>query len=227
VTHAFGDPNGWYFAHKGNHFFIKAKAVNSDTNLVIVTNKRSYNFVLHFIGNYATRDADGKVVVHDIKTPWSLRDATLQLQFTYPREKAREAALAAQKASLARRFDAHGGYHNLNYDISASARDREIEPVNVWDDGRFTYFKFGPNTDLPNIYTVDSQGQETLVNRHMLPNDGGAHVIVAEKIAPRFVLRLGDDVVGVINESYDPVGTPNTTGTSSPVVHRVIKGDDQ
>jgi type IV secretion system protein VirB9 len=226
ITHAFGDPEGWDFAHKDNHFFIKAKAANSDTNLVIVTNKHSYNFVLHFVGDYSTRDADGHVVVHPIINPWSLRDATLQVEFTYPQEEAQAAADAARRAAVERRFGGRGGFSNLNYTMSVTPRDREIAPVNVWDDSRFTYFRFSANTDLPNIYTVQSDGSEVIVNRHML-NEPGSRVIVAEKVAPKFVLRLGDDVVGVYNDRFNPDGVPNTTGTSTPAVHRVIKGGDQ
>lgn len=223
VTHAFGDPQGWEFAHKENHYFVKAKAQNSDTNLVIVTNKHSYNLVLHFIGNYATRNGAGKLVKHEIASPWTLRDATLQVAFSYPREEAAAAAEQRAENRANALFNIPSGVNNLNYTMSATKRDKEIAPVNVWDDGRFTYFKFPPNVALPNIYTVSADGSEAIVNRHMLA-ENGSRVIVAEKIAPKFRLRLGDDVVGVYNESFNPVGIQNVTGTSTPAVHRVIKG---
>ncbi len=219
VTHAFGDPNGWEFAHKDHHYFIKAKAAKSDTNLVLVTNKRNYNFILHFIGTYETRATDGKQTAHEIQTPWSLRNATLQVAFTYPETDSEATRLAA----LARRFDDPSAHNNLNYTMSATPDDKDIAPINVWDDGRFTYFKFTPHTDLPNLYTVSADGSEAIVNRHML-DEPGSRVIVAEKIAAKFRLRLGDAVVGIYNESFDPNGAPNTTGTASPSVHRVIKG---
>ncbi|KND60584.1 Forms the bulk of type IV secretion complex that spans outer membrane and periplasm (VirB9) [Candidatus Burkholderia verschuerenii] len=225
VTHAFGDPQGWEFAHKENHYFVKAKAQNSDTNLVIVTTKHSYNLVLHFIGNYPTRDSVGKVVKHEIGSPWTLRDATLQVAFSYPREEARAAAEQRAKDRANALFNGRGGANNLNYTMSATERDKEIAPVNVWDDGRFTYFKFPPNVDLPDIYTVSTGGSEAIVNRHMLA-ENGSRVIVAEKVAPKFRLRLGDDVVGVYNERFDPAGIQNVTGTSTPAVHRVIKGGE-
>jgi len=211
VTHAFGNPNGWDFAHVGNHDFIKAKAANSDTNLVIVTDKHSYNFILHFIGDTSTTDRDGKQTVQDIQSPWSMKAATLQVQFTYPHEIAAAKAATARKAAVERKFDRKGGYHNLNYMMSATDNDRAIAPKNVWDDGPFTNFKFGTHTERPNVYTINGDGSETLVNRHMLPSD--AHVIVAERVAPEFLLRLGDDVVGVYNGSYDkndpPDGNPS------------------
>jgi type IV secretion system protein VirB9 len=229
LTHAFGDPNGWSFAHVGNHFFIKAKATNSDTNLVIVTKKHSYNFALHFIGDYETHDGNGAPVVRQIVTPWLLRNATLQLEFSYPEEEAQTAIEAAHRAAINRRFDGGNGPSNLHYTMSASRRDKEIAPINVWDDSRFTYFRFSPNTDLPNIYTVGTDGSEVIVNRHMLsrPDMPGERVIVAEKVAPKFVLRLGDDVIGIYNERFNPYGLPNTTGTSASSVRRVLNGGDE
>jgi type IV secretion system protein VirB9 len=223
VTHAFGDPNGWEFAHKDNHYFIKPKAENSDTNLVIVTDKRSYNFVLHFVGNYATRDADGNVVKHAIGTPWSLKNATLQLAFNYPADDAKAATEARAAASVQERFRGRTGPLNLNYTMSAKPEDQDIAPVNVWDDGRFTYFRFPGNADLPNVYTVAADGSEALVNRHLSPDSN--RTIVAEKVAAKFRLRLGDEVVGIYNEGFARGGVPNTTGTSSPTVRRVLKGE--
>jgi type IV secretion system protein VirB9 len=220
VTHAFGDPQGWEFAHKENHYFVKPKAENSDTNLVVVTDRRSYNFVLHFIGSYATKGADGNVVKHSIATPWSLKNATLQLAFNYPADDARQAAEARAAVSVQERFQNRSGPLNFNYTASAQAQDRDIVPVNVWDDGRFTYFRFPENVDLPNVYTVAADGSEALVNRHM----DGTRTVVAEKVAAKFRLRLGDAVVGIYNEGFARGGLPNTTGTSTPAVRRVIKG---
>lgn len=224
VTHAFGDPQGWEFAHKDNHYFIKPKAENSDTNLVIVTDKRSYNFVLHFIGSYATKDSAGNAVKHSIGTPWTLKNATLQLAFNYPADDARKAAEVRTVASVQDRFRGHAGPLNLNYTQSSTKIDQDIVPLNVWDDGRFTYFRFAQNVSLPNLYTVGADGEETLVNRHMSPENN--RVIVAEKVAQKFRLRLGNEVVGIYNEAYSQAGVGNATGTASPSVRRVIKGGE-
>ncbi|MDI4522051.1 conjugal transfer protein TraO, partial [Escherichia coli] len=71
VTHAFGDSNSYAFTHVENNIFIKPKGeVPSDTNLVLVTNKRTYNIVLHCVGDYTTKDAQGNVKANFIKTPW-------------------------------------------------------------------------------------------------------------------------------------------------------------
>ncbi|CAM2164779.1 type IV secretion system protein VirB9 [Burkholderia latens] len=222
VTHAFGDPKAWVFGHAENHYFIKPKAPNGDTNLAIVTNKRTYNFIIHYIGDYKSRE-DGKVVTKDIEQPWSLRQATLQIQFLYPREAAQANADALRKADIENRFAGRGGKNNLNYSMSATPLDMAIVPVNTWDNGRFTYFKFAPGTELPNVYEVTSDGEEKLVNRSM--SGEGGYVIGVDKVRARWRLRLGNEVVGIYNDSFGPGSvTPNTTGTSTPAVTRVIKG---
>src|SRR5512141_1174285 len=49
LTHAFGDGKAWDFAVKGNHCFLKAVATNADSNLTIVTDRRSYHFSLRLL----------------------------------------------------------------------------------------------------------------------------------------------------------------------------------
>src|SRR5512140_1459840 len=51
VTHAFGDGKAWDFAAKANHCFLKAVATNADSNLTIVTDRRSYHFSLRLLGD--------------------------------------------------------------------------------------------------------------------------------------------------------------------------------
>src|SRR5512138_3430448 len=51
VTHAFGDGKAWDFAGKANHCFLKAVATNADSNLTIVTDRRSYHFRLRLLGD--------------------------------------------------------------------------------------------------------------------------------------------------------------------------------
>ena len=51
VTHAFGDGKAWDFAAKANHCFLKAVATNADSNLTIVTDRRSYHFSLRLLAD--------------------------------------------------------------------------------------------------------------------------------------------------------------------------------
>ncbi|MET3589190.1 type IV secretion system protein VirB9 [Bartonella silvatica] len=199
VTHAFGDSEAYAFAHKGRHIFIKPKAELANTNLIVVTDKRSYKFRLQFRNDRA--------------------DATYELAFYYSDTNNQE--LEENNRRLAIEHGFHKGVkgYNLKYTMSG---DQDIAPINTWDNGRITYFKFPANMDMPTIYMVDSEGNESLIPRTVV---GSANDIIAvHKINPKWLIRLGKRALAVFNEAYDPNGIPNTTGTVSSVVHRINKG---
>lgn len=97
VTHVFGDSDAWSFAHVENHFFIKPKEAHGDTNLTIVTDKRTYHILLRYIGDYQARGENGRQETRFIRTPWSMRQATLELTFTYPFEEAQRRTQRANR----------------------------------------------------------------------------------------------------------------------------------
>jgi len=201
ITHAFGDSDAYAFVIKQNHVFIKPKAEHANTNLIIVTDRRSYKFRLSFKRSRNT-------------------DATYELVFVYPDTEAQQARANAERAAIAASFNKGAENYNLSYAMSG---DIEIAPVNAWDNWRFTYFKFAPNTDMPAIYFVDAEGNESIVNRTTV-GDGNT-IIVVHKINPKWILRLGNQALAVFNEAYDTTGTPNETGTASAAVQRITKGD--
>jgi type IV secretion system protein VirB9 len=96
-----------------------------------------------------------------------------------------------------------------------------IAPINVWDDKTFTYFKFPGNRDIPAIYMEHTDGSESIVNR--TTKGMGRDVVVMQKVAKTWILRLGQEVLAVYNESYDDVGETNTTGTVSKKIVRKTK----
>ena len=108
---------------------------------------------------------------------------------------------------------------NTNYTMQKIEGTEEIIPNQVWDDGRFTYIRIPNNRSIPTIFKVAPDNQESMVESH-LEND----VLVAHQVAPRWVLRLSNQVVGIWNESYDPDGVPAVNGTTIPGVMRVVKG---
>lgn len=199
LTHAFGDSDAYEFAHKANHLFFKPKAEMADTNLIVVTDRRTYNFRLSFQSTRAS--------------------AIYEISFRYPDTASRVAREAAEKAKVDESFKMRPGLANLRYTMSG---DMEVAPINAWDDGRFTYFKFAANADMPAVYMVDGDDNETLVNT--TPKGKANEILMVQKVNPKFRLRLGDRVISVWNDGYDAKGIQNTTGTASPRVERVIKG---
>ncbi|BBO60329.1 P-type conjugative transfer protein VirB9 [Mycoavidus sp. B2-EB] len=199
LTHAFGDASAWSFVAEKNHIFIKPKAENADTNLILITNRRSYNFRLSY-------------------QPSRSAAAVYQLVFRYPDTATLKLQAQQETLALAQSFKVPPGGYNLAYEMSG---DLEIAPINVWDNGRFTYFKFPGNRDLPAIYKVDTQADESIVNRHI--KGSANHLIVVETVNPKWILRLGEQTLAIYNEAFNPSGIANQTGTASPAVRRIIK----
>jgi type IV secretion system protein VirB9 len=204
-AHSFGDGAAWSFAHYKNHLFVKPSAENGNTNLTVITNKHTYEFALHYIGVHAS--------------PAS----TFQLRFRYPVELAKVSAEKLEKARVTAALVSNPPAKvNLAYTMSGSM---QLAPVNVWNDDNFTYFKFPGNRDIPGIFLANTDGTESIVNR--VSRGPGNDVVVVEKVAAKWVLRLGKQFLGVYNEAYDPIGVTNTTGTASPAVVREVKGDEK
>lgn len=198
-THAFGDSAAYSFSKSGNYIFLKPSAENANTNLLVVTDRRAYKFRLSFKG-----DRSG---------------ATYSLAFRYPDTAARAKSAALREAQVTQAFKVNAASANLQYTMSG---DTEIAPMNVWDDGRFTYLKFAANQDMPTVYIVNVEGKESIVNFTTVGKSN--QILKVHKVHPKFYIRAGNRVLALFNEAYDSVGIPNDTGTASPAVERVVKG---
>ena len=78
------------------------------------------------------------------------------------------------------------------YVISAATKDAQIKPVNVYDDGRRTFFTFSPDAPIPSIYRSDAQGREYIVNGRT----DGMRVTVGSR-SDRWVIRYGEEYICV------------------------------
>lgn len=107
---------------------------------------------------------------------------------------------------------------NGHYSLQVLDRGEDATPSLVFDDGRFTYFEFAGAREIPAIFAHGSDGAPTRVNWHMQGN-----LVVVERTARRFTLRLGDAVAGVFNEAFDPVGLETPSGTVSTAVRRILR----
>lgn len=97
----------------------------------------------------------------------------------------------------------------------------DITPALVFDDGRFTYFRFPANREVPTIYVVSSAGDEARVNFHI--DQGAPEFTVVERMGRRFMLRLGTASVSVWNDAFDSYGTPPADGTTIDGLIRSIR----
>jgi type IV secretion system protein VirB9 len=210
-----GDDEAWHISPRGNHLFIKPKATKADTNITVVTNKRSYQLAL-VVTPRALKDS----------TAWKDPNLIYSLSFRYPDEDAAKQAAKSKSEAVKSRLgevksklaDARKDGQNFDYWAAGSP---EISPTAARDDGRFIYLTFTNNRDMPAVYSVDEDGNEALINTNVV--DG--NTIVVHRLVRQLKLRKGNAVVCLVNKAFDlDGGTDNVTGTVSPDVERVIKG---
>jgi type IV secretion system protein VirB9 len=98
--------------------------------------------------------------------------------------------------------------YNFNYQYTG---EKIIAPTKVFDDGIFTYLEFSSqNSEAPAIYSVDSEGFESLVNYRI----AGKYMIV-EKVSSQFTLRNGNSIVCVYNMNSYSNGVSKKTNLLS------------
>lgn len=212
---AVGDDQAWNIKPRGSHLFIKPQATKADTNVTVVTDKRTYQFAL-VVQPRPLKDS----------TAWSDPNLIFSLTFRYPDEEAAKALADSKKNAVKDRLgeikgklsDANKEGQNFDYWVAGS---EEISPTAARDDGRFIYLSFSNNRDMPAIYSVDVAGKEALINTNVIEGN----TIVVQRLVPSLMLRKGSAVASVINKSFDlNSGSDNSTGTIAPDVQRVLKG---
>lgn len=179
-TVSMGDSTPWQITPSGNRMFLKPIEQDAQTNMTVLTNKRSYLFELH------AREAES---IDDPQLIWVLR-------FIYPTE-------AAPLAKLDPAPDPkQEGMENFNFNYTIRGSNM-IAPIKIFDDGEFTYFQFrNKNAELPAFYWVNSKNKENIINYRTRGD-----YIVVERVSSRFTLRQGDEVLCVYNEAM-PQASP-------------------
>lgn len=209
--YASGFSDGWDFVNRGNIFYLKPKAENADTNLHIVTDKRHYLFELRLNKDWMKKNAKNPNLPYD-------PTMTFRLAFIYPGEKAGKLAQQQVEEEIKARLRAKDIPRNWNYTMHVGPDSREIAPTMAYDDGRFTYLKFPNNREIPAMFLVSDDKSESLINTHVIED-----TVVIQRVGKEFVVRLGNAVAGLYNESYDPDGIPPDNGLTEKGLKRVIK----
>lgn len=186
-----GEARDWSIAVKGNNVFFKPlKEHIEPTNMIIVTNKRTYAFAMRTTKN---------------------NDMTYVARFKYPDEKVELPAVLTMPKEFKRVKQGDTSYL-IDARINTAYAKRgnlEITPTAMWDDGLFTYLQYDNAKELPAVYKVMPDGSETLVNTH-IEND----TVVIHEVNRLYRLRLGQAVAELRNNNLKDRGF-NHTGTST------------
>ncbi|AWD33009.1 Type IV secretion system protein VirB9 precursor [Candidatus Fokinia solitaria] len=182
-----GISSGWQLHPEGNRIFLKPINDNAETNMTVITNMRMYFFEMH------AEEAKG---VDDPNIAFVTKFVYAQLITDFPSN-----ASSSTTGAMHQRVDtppdlSKPSLYNFRYQISGIAMS--IEPVLIFDDGYFTYFRFKEmNGSIPAIFAVNDKLEEAMVNYRI-----SYGYVVVERVANRFTLRNGKDVICVFNDGY-------------------------
>lgn len=209
---------GWETTDNNNKIFLKPMSYkyddmiiepNSnewDTNLIVTTNKRIYTFDLKLV------DSD---------------DNSYLINFTYPDdENNKKNALLQQQQKQQQDQLANDSLEqftqpkNWNYTMLVGKDSDSIIPDFTYDDGVRTFIGFTSEKTIPSVFYY--QGNTEMMSNTSVKNTDKYTIIVVHKTATRFILRSGDEVVGIINKSFGK-SVQNNSITSNENVIRNIK----
>lgn len=205
-----------------NQIWAKPREGATYNNLELKTDKRDYSFEFRLLkdlkGAPPTTGLQGEPMFRVIfrYTPAVPPPSLASLLSTDPQVPGpSESEVVKERVETAR-----PALRNTHYSMQVLKGAQDIAPSLVFDDGRFTYFRFANNREIPTIFFISPTGEEARINFDM---DGDLAVV--QRLGRRFVLRLGKAVVGVWNDAFDPDGVAPVEGTTVNGVERVVRKD--
>lgn len=167
VRWVIGDTASGTGADKRVHVLVKPFSAGLSTNLVITTDRRTYQVALASTGG----------------------PAMAALSWTYPQDallairRAQEAAAAAAPVAAGLEIE------RLDFGYSISGDRPSWRPLRAFDDGRQTFIEFPPSLavgEAPPLFLVDRKGEAQLVNYRLR----GRYYVV-DRLFDNAELRLG------------------------------------
>lgn len=196
-TAAGGKIANWEVEKSGSRFFARPLEGARSATVLITTKSRSY--ILDLVpgtGKSAPTEFVSKIVVTYLPPPPKPVDPAI--------------AGAQLKDAATPLDEALKVVRNEEYTLEVVSETIDIRPREVFDDGRFTYFKFPENLPIPAIFkSTPGTNEEWLVNSH---RDG--EYIVLHGLGPSWNLRLSGSVLGVFNEAFDATGLAAHSGST-------------
>jgi len=185
---AFGDPLPWNVKVVGKRVFVKAIDPGIQTNMTLVTNKRTYLMEISSINLDEVYLDDQLVYVVrffypevDPDKPRPIIKRIPQLDKELPQPNISPTERAKEKESI-----------NFNYTFAGNGRN--IIPVRVFDNGRKTFLQFSQHI-MPSIYVVNPDGTESPIQHKMIKN-----YVVIDRVTHQLSLRYGPEIICVFNE---------------------------
>lgn len=165
-----GDSASWQIIRlaRGDVLSVKPLIEGAYTNMTVYTDRRVYTFELR-----ANRAAVGSPSLN------------YRINFVYPEVAAAARRAQQRQAALPKDFD---------YFYSGEAA--HLVPMQVYDDGEKTYFRFHSRSPRVAIFAAGSDGKEAIVNTQQT-QDG----FIVNRVSPRWTLRYGNEELSIAHGS--------------------------
>lgn len=197
-----GDAKAWTLGARGNNIVFKPAEKTPQTNIVVVTNKRTYSF--------------------DLRDATKANPPTYVIKFFY--RDSHEAKLAAEAKRIATLEALKAEPIEVNTEYFWKGSNPMLRPTSAWDDGRFTRMMYDHAGELPLFFTILPDGSEALLNYNVDPDD--KRIVILHEVIRTIRVRLGKDVIEIVNKGYQ-LPKFNTKGAGIPGAMRVDKGARQ
>lgn len=192
-----GDVESLTFSSQDNHLFLKPRATDAETNLTVLTSRRTYHFQYRASARRPNPDSQEVIYV---------------LRFAYP-PLPEDHALESVERPFSEAADTRP--RNLDYAYCGSPA---LKPEAAWDDGVQTHLKFGARQELPALFVRNDDGSESLVNFSV-----DAAELIVHRVARQFVVRRGTLQGCIVNQRFAGTGDALRSGTIAPAVRRMTR----
>ncbi|ECW2964620.1 conjugal transfer protein [Salmonella enterica subsp. enterica] len=183
------------------------------TNLFVRTTKRNYSMEL----NARTfRQPDKIAFVVNYQYPQERRKEQAEIE----KKRIEEYNKRQEEKTINTALENAKSPRNWQYWKRVAEGSQDISPDYAYDDGRYTWFGFSPLKKIPSIFVM-SGDQETLTNP--VVKKSSSFTVVGVPVDQRFVLRIGNQVVGVENRGFGKVRLPAGDTVSPKVEKEVIQ----
>lgn len=180
INLSMGDRNAWFIENLDNRLFLKPIQDDATTNMLLITNKRTYFFELH------------AEEVRGIRDP----NIVFYVRFLYPYNDTEELSPSLENQKDPEPDLSHPENYNFYYTISGH---QDLFPTKIFDDGEFTYIYFkNKNVNMPTVYASGYRNRESIVNFRM--STSNPNLMIVERIHRQLTLRFGRLTVYVYNE---------------------------
>ncbi len=200
-----GEAFAWRLTPAGKRLFVRPLEIAAHTNMTIITNKRTYHFVIRSSEYTGKADEDLVYTVRffypqfgqPLPIPPQLAIQNAAATPPMPRKAIARMPMPPAKVndSLSGLIERNPDQLDLNFDYSVAGKSDNIMPLKIYDDSRETHLQF-PNDNLvvPSISMVDSSGNESPLSYVIREN-----YVVLPVIGRQFTLRMADSLLCIYN----------------------------